>query len=72
MQRTAPLAARAVDALAEGLRSAGSVTLQIPANTAPGSYQIIAKSDGNDSILEYVETNNTRTKAITITAPPQP
>jgi subtilase family serine protease len=67
-----PLGVRAVAGLGAGLSQAGSVTVQIPANTAPGTYQIIAKSDGDNSILEYNETNNTRTRTITITAPPQP
>ena len=58
---------RQVIALGAGLSNSGSVSLTIPASTAPGTYTIIAKADGDDTIVESSEVNNTRTKTITIT-----
>jgi len=62
------LGTRAVPSLGPGSSQSGSVSLVIPASTAAGTYIIFAKSDGNDSIAESIETNNTRTRSITITA----
>ena len=64
-----PLGARAVPSLNPGGTSAGSTNVMIPANTIPGSYFVIAQADADNSIPETNEGNNTRTKAITITAP---
>jgi subtilase family serine protease len=58
---------RQVIALGAGLSNSGSVSLTIPASTAPGTYTIIAKADGDDTIVESSEVNNTRTKTISIT-----
>jgi subtilase family serine protease len=62
------LGMRAVPSLAVGAFLAGSVSVLIPASTPAGSYIIIAKGDGNDSITEVLENNNTRTRSISITA----
>ena len=66
------LGQRPVSLLGPGLSETGSVSLAIPADKPAGNYFIIAKSDGADAVLEGAENNNTRLKAITITAPPQP
>lgn len=63
------LGGRAVGALAAGASAAGSVTLVIPAQTAPGSYYVVAMADADSVVPESVETNNTRYRAITISAP---
>jgi subtilisin family serine protease/subtilase family serine protease len=61
---------RQVLSLAPNASNAGAASLTIPASTAPGTYTIIAKADGNEAIVEAAETNNTRTKTITISAAP--
>jgi len=61
---------RQVLSLAANASQGGAVSLTIPAATAPGTYTIIAKADGDEAIVEAAETNNTRTKSITITAAP--
>jgi len=61
---------RQVVSLAANASSAGPVSLTVPAATAPGTYSIIAKADGDETIVEAAENNNTRTKTITITAAP--
>jgi subtilase family serine protease len=59
---------RAVPSLAAGGSQSGSVSLLIPASTAAGTYYIIAKSDGDDSIAESLENNNTGFRSISVTA----
>ncbi len=66
------LATRQVVSLGPGMSQAGSVTFSIPASTAAGTYYIVAKSDGENAILEAHETNNTRAKSISIVAAPPP
>jgi subtilase family serine protease len=61
------LGTRAVPSLAVNVSQSGSTSLLIPASTPAGSYIIIAKGDGNDSITEVLENNNTRTRSISIT-----
>ena len=61
---------RQVLSLAANASNTGAASLTIPASTAPGTYTIIAKGDGDDAIVEAAENNNTRTKTITITAAP--
>jgi subtilase family serine protease len=61
---------RQVSAVGAGLSSTGAVSLTIPASTPPGTYYIIAKADGTDSVPEISETNNTRARTITISAAP--
>jgi hypothetical protein len=58
---------RPIPALAAGVSSAGAATVTIPAGTAPGSYFLIARADGDDAIAEYSEANNTRARSLTVT-----
>ena len=51
---------RSVGALAPGAASAGTTAVTMPADTTPGTYYIIAKTDGAGSVAESLETNNTR------------
>ncbi|HEY3120680.1 MAG TPA: CARDB domain-containing protein, partial [Vicinamibacteria bacterium] len=60
------LGSRAVSALAAAASSSGSTTVTIPAGTAPGQYYVIAQADGQDSIAEVQEGNNTAAVAIQI------
>lgn len=53
-----PLGAREVPALDAGASSSASTTLTVPADTAVGTWYVIAKADGMDAIVETVETNN--------------
>jgi subtilisin family serine protease/subtilase family serine protease len=62
------LGTRTVASLASGGSQSGSTSLVIPSSTAAGTYIIFAKSDGNDSIAESIETNNTYARSISITA----
>ena len=62
------LGTRTVPLLGPGSSQSGSVSLLIPASTSAGTYIIFAKGDGNDSITELIESNNTRTRSISITA----
>jgi subtilisin family serine protease/subtilase family serine protease len=52
------LGSRPVGELPAGGASAGSVSLQIPAGTPPGSYYVIARGDWNGTVAEATETNN--------------
>jgi subtilase family serine protease len=55
------LGERAVADLGSGVTSSGSTIFTVPLDTAPGSYYIIARADGGNTISEVSETNNTRT-----------
>jgi subtilisin family serine protease/subtilase family serine protease len=66
------VASRPVSSLGAGLSETGTAPLLIPASTTPGTYYIIAKSDGNDTIPEAMDNNNTRVKSISITAAQSP
>jgi len=61
---------RSLPSVGPGLSSAGTASLAIPASTIAGTYYIIAKADGDEAILEISESNNTRTKTISISAAP--
>jgi uncharacterized repeat protein (TIGR01451 family) len=54
-----PLAAKA--------KSAASTTVTIPPATVPGVYFVLAVADGDGAVLEINETNNLRSRKITIT-----
>ena len=54
------LTSRSVGALAAGQIEAGSTTVTIPANTAAGTYYIVAKADGAGVVTETLETNNVK------------
>ena len=60
------LGSRAVPMLAAGASSAGSTSVTIPSSIATGTYYIIALTDDGNAIAETNETNNKKTKAITI------
>ncbi len=61
------IGSRSVPALGAKGRNSGSVTVTIPLATTPGTYFILAVSDGAGAVAEAVETNNLRTKSITVT-----
>ena len=64
------IGAREVSSLGPGVSDAGSALLLIPPSTLAGSYYIIAKGDGDDAIQESLETNNLRSRTISIAATP--
>ena len=57
---------RDVASLASGISSSGSTTVVIPAAVASGTYYIVAKADGDSTVPETSETNNTYSRAIQI------
>jgi subtilase family serine protease len=52
--------------LAPGTSSAGSTTVTIPAGTASGTFFIIARADDLNAVSETSETNNSRSRSISI------
>lgn len=60
------LGERAVPALAPGASSAGSVTLTLPGGLAAGAWYLIAKADGDDGLVETLETNNTASRTLVV------
>jgi len=66
------VASRPVSPLGAGLTETGTASLLIPASLTAGTYYLIAKSDGDDTIPEAIDNNNTRTKSISITAAQSP
>jgi subtilase family serine protease len=54
------LTSRAVGALTAGLTESGSTTVNIPSNTAAGTYYVIAKADGPGVLTETSEANNVK------------
>jgi len=65
-----PLTTRPIPSLLPNASDTASASLVIPASTTAGLYYIIAKADGNNATAEPQESNNTRTKTITVTAAP--
>jgi heparin/heparan-sulfate lyase len=61
---------RLVADLAAGAASTGTVTVTVPANTAPGLYYLLACADGTAVVAETVETNNCRASASRVTVNP--
>jgi subtilase family serine protease len=55
-----PLGARSVGALPAGASTAVTTSVTIPANTASGSFYLIAAADDGNTVRESIETNNTR------------
>ena len=55
---------RSVGELAANGTSTGQALLQIPADTLPGSYYVVARTDWNDSVKETTETNNDRSSGV--------
>jgi subtilase family serine protease len=66
------LGSRPVPALTAGASHAGSVTLTIPPATAVRTYFLLAVADGDGTIAEALENNNTAARTISVTAPPGP
>ena len=64
------LAGRIVPSLAAGISDNGAVVLPIPSATQAGTYYLIVKADADDLIKESVETNNTFSRSISISAAP--
>jgi subtilase family serine protease len=60
---------RSIVGLGSGISSAGSTQATIPANATPGTWYLIARADGAQSVSELIETNNTATTPITIAGP---
>jgi hypothetical protein len=60
------LGTRAVPEIGAGGNHSGGTTVTIPITTVPGGYHIIARADSDDAIVESVETNNNRSRNITI------
>ncbi len=60
------LGSRSVPSLAAGVSSTGSTTVTIPAGTSGGNWYIVAKADGEDSVPETSETNNSYARFIKI------
>jgi uncharacterized repeat protein (TIGR01451 family) len=61
------LGSRSVPALAAKGRSAASTTVTIPLATTPGKYFLLAVSDAAGAVTEVAESNNLRSRSITIT-----
>jgi subtilase family serine protease len=57
------IGSRSVGALAANGISTGQAFLQIPPDTLPGSYYVIARTDWNGTVEETVETNNNKFSA---------
>ena len=55
-----------VPALAAGGRASVSRTLTMPAGTADGKYHLVATVDAGGTASETVETNNARSRAVTV------
>jgi subtilase family serine protease len=58
--------ARHVPVLAPRVRNAGATTVVVPATLAPGRYTVVARADDDASVAEPFETNNARTRTITL------
>jgi uncharacterized repeat protein (TIGR01451 family) len=61
------LGSRAVPALGAKGKNTAFTNITIPLGIAPGKYFLIAVCDGADAVVEINESNNTRSKTITIT-----
>ncbi len=57
---------RSVPALAAGASSTGSATLVLPSELAAGTWYVIAKADGDGTVTETLETNNTLSRSLTV------
>jgi subtilase family serine protease len=57
---------RSVEGLAAGTSSSGSTTVTIPEGTTTGNWYILAKADGEGTVVELSETNNTYARLIKI------
>ncbi len=57
---------RSVNTLAVGASSSGSTTVTIPSNTPTATWYLIAKADGEGTVAEISESNNTYGRSIKI------
>ncbi len=57
---------RAVPSLSAGAASAGSTSLALPSGLSSGTYYIFAKADGDGTVFESSDANNTLARAISI------
>jgi subtilase family serine protease len=60
------LGSRTLSGLAAGQASTVSTSLPIPAGTATGTYNLIAKADADNGVTETSETNNTYARSVRI------
>jgi subtilase family serine protease len=60
------LGSRTVPALAPNTSSVGVVSVTIPVGTPTGSYNLFVVADDGNAVVETIEANNTKLKAITI------
>jgi subtilase family serine protease len=60
------IGSRGVPALDAGAASSGTTAVTVPAETAAGTWYIIAKADAGGAVAETWETNNTLSKSIRI------
>lgn len=60
------LGSRAIPALAAGVSNTASTALPIPANTAVGSYYVLARADASAVVSETNEANNIKTMALSL------
>ena len=60
------LGSRTVPVLAPNTSSGGVVPVAIPVGTPTGSYNLFVVADDGNAVVETIETNNTKLKAITI------
>jgi subtilisin family serine protease len=58
------IGSRTVGGLAPNGTSTGQALLQIPGDTLPGSYYVIARTDWNDTVVEPTETNNDKSSSV--------
>jgi subtilase family serine protease len=58
------LGSRSVGELAANGTSAGQALLQIPTDTLPGSYYVVATADWNGTVGEPIETNNNKSAGL--------
>jgi subtilase family serine protease len=55
-----------VGVLAAGARDTWRPTITVPASLAPGTYNLITRADDDREVPETVETNNGRSRVISI------
>jgi subtilase family serine protease len=61
---------RGVPGLVAGGSHSGTVTVTIPAATAPSTYFLLAWADGPNTVVETDETNNCKASSTTLTVTP--
>ena len=61
-----PLGSRAAPSLAAGGSSTASTSVEIPPDTAGGTYYLLAHADADDAVVETIETNNTRFRSLMV------